>query len=341
MRPTVSVAIFTHDHERYVAECIESFLSQSLPIEEIEIIVVDDASTDRTWDIVERYRSEPKVRHLIRHAENTKAPRSYRDGMAAATGRYLVPVDGDDLALSRDALGVCVDLLERHPAAGFVHSAFDLIDSQGRSLGTQRVDRTSNVMPSGRAFRRLLLNNHVHHSGTMIRREQFDEAGGYNVSMMYSVDWDLWLRIAARHDVAYVAEPLYAYRIHPGNLHLTRAAVLETQVLELIDVVDRAIVYGPADARGMRGRSHAAAYLLLASWRFAHFEAPEGFSALARAFAADRLLLRHRELYRALIRLLASTLLGRGGYRALRGLRDRIRLRRGGQRGSREVTASR
>lgn len=334
MRPTVSVTIFTHDHERYVAECIESFLSQSLPAEELEIVIIDDASTDKTWEVIERYRSEPRVRHLIRHAENRKAPRTYRDGMAVTSGRYIVPVDGDDLALSRDAIRSCMEVLDRHPAVGFVHTAFELIDSRGRSLGTQRVDRASNVIAGNRAFRRLLLNNHVHHSGTMIRREHFDEAGGYNVAMMYSVDWELWLRIAARHDVAYLADPLYAYRIHPGNLHLTRATVLEAQVRELVGVVDRAIAYGPSDARGMRTRAHAAAYLLLASWQFAHFEAPGGFSALARAFAADRLLLRHRELYRALLRLVASTVFRRGGYRALCGLRDRIRLRRGRQRES-------
>lgn len=323
--PAVSVAIFTHDHERYVAQCIESFLSQSLSGDEMEIIIVDDASTDATWEVIERYRNEPRVRRLIRHVQNLKAPRSYSDGMAAASGRYLVPVDGDDCALDRHALSRCLEILERHATVGFVHSGYRLIDGDSRWIGTRVARRGTGITPSPDAFERLLLGNDVHHSGTMIRRKDFDDAGGYDTTMLYSVDWELWLRIAARRDVAYIAQPLYAYRIHPGNLHLTRANILEVQMQELVGVIDRAVAYGPADRRHLRGRAHAAAYLLQATWRFSHSELGEGWSDLAQAFTADALLVRHSEFYRALLRLAAAAILRRRGYQRMREARDRIR----------------
>lgn len=329
-QPLVSVAIFTHDHEPYVGRCVESFLAQGFGPDELEIVAVDDASSDGTWPALQRYRGVPHVRELVRHERNLGAPRTYADGTALARGRYLVPVDGDDYASDPRAVAKCFALMESSADIGFVHSGYELVDAAGRRLGVRLVNRRTSVATSRDTFRRLLLGNTVHHSGTMIRREHFAEAGGYNTALLNSVDWELWLRISAKHGVAYVAEPLYAYRLHPGNLHLTRLRVVDVQMREIFDVIDRAARYGAAD-EDLRRHARAAAYLLGATAQLASFETRRGLRYLGSAFETDLpWSLRQPQLYRGLLRLVASVLLRRRGYEALRRVRDWYRVRRHG-----------
>src|SRR5205814_8516707 len=71
-------------------------------------------------------------------------------------------------------------------------------------------------------FRGLAFRNYVPHTGTLVRRRAHDDLGLYDVNLRHAADWELWLRVAGRFDVGYVAESLYAYRIHGGNMSVAR-----------------------------------------------------------------------------------------------------------------------
>lgn len=323
--PLVSVAIFAHDHERFVGQAVESIAQQTLA--DLEIVIVDDASTDRTWEIIESYRRVPQVTRTLRHERNLGAPRTYRDGISVARGRYLVPLDADDFAIDRFALERQLEIFAGHPSVAFVHAAYDFVDADGRRLRSF-VLRDPRVMPSRAAFERLLLGNVVHHSGTMYGREASEAVGGYSVDLMSAVDWDLWLRLAARGDVGYLSRPLYAYRLHSGNLHLRWLRVAETQMQENLDVVDRAIAFR-GDGGALRAKARCVAFLVAARGLFVGAQRSFGLRCLWNAVRSDpRTAASRPELYGALARLAMTSMLGNRGYSLLRRARSLLAGRR-------------
>lgn len=319
--PLVTVAIFSHDHEAFVAECIESMLAQS--VRSLEVVIVDDASKDGTWPVIQRYAGDPAVTDLVRHERSVGPPLTYVDGAQRARGRYLVPVDADDYALTPYAIEQGIEMLERDQGAGFVHSAYEVVDVRGRRIRTEWPAHRERVLPSRDAFKRLLFHNFVHHSGVVIRHRHYLEVGGYDASLENSADWDLWLRLAARHDVGYLAKPLYAYRQHRGQFHRTRLHVAVRQQRENLLVIDRAIDFAGADARRFRNGAYASNHLGAAGPYFAAFMPGLALRSLASALRMDPLLvLRSTRTYTAIARLAVTRILGRRGYNALRRVRD-------------------
>ena len=266
--PRVSVIIPCHNYAPYVGEAIESILAQSLPRSGLEVIVVDDASTDASWDVIQRY-----VPHGVigeRHERNQGHIRTYHDGMERSRGEYIVLLSADDLAIDRDALRDQARLLDEHPEAGIAYADFVVIDETGRRLA-QRAIAAPPVMRGADAFRRLLFENFIQHSGTMVRRSLFVETGGYDERLFHSVDWELWLRIAARADLAHVDRPLYAYRVHGMNMHSTHG--YDKSITEIMRVLEIVSAYGPEDSKGLLPRAfahhhimRAAAYLRLRAY---------------------------------------------------------------------------
>lgn len=239
----MTVLVPCHNYARYVGEAIESILEQSLPAREREIIVVDDASRDESWSVIQSYERHGVI--AVRHTENAGHIRTYHDAMSRARGAYVVLVSADDKAIDRDALRDQSDLLGQDSRIGLAYSDFAVIDADGRRLATKRI-RTPSVLPGSVAFRRLLLENFIQHSGTMVRRECFEQTGGYDERLFHSVDWELWLRIAARADLGHIRRPLYAYRVHTRNMHHTHGYF--DSMDEVRRLFDIAAGYGPRPA---------------------------------------------------------------------------------------------
>lgn len=241
--PLVTVLVPCHNYARYVGEAIESILEQSLPAREREIIVVDDASRDESWSVIQSYEGHGVI--SVRHTENTGHIRTYHDAMSRARGAYIVLLSADDKAIDRDALLDQSDLLGQDPRIGLAYSDFAVIDADGRRLATKRI-RTPALLPGALAFRRLLFENFIQHSGTMVRRAWFEQTGGYDDRLFHSADWELWLRIAARADLGHIRRPLYAYRVHSRNMHHTHGYA--DSMDEVRRVFDIAAQYGPRPA---------------------------------------------------------------------------------------------
>lgn len=254
--PRVSVCVPAYNYAQYVGLAVESVLSQSL--EDIECIVVDDASTDHTWSVIERYGGDPRVA-LVRHETNLGHIRTYAAAMARARGRYIVLLSADDLAVDHDALRLQAELLDDEENVGFVYADFDVVDEHGRRLRRQRLPGDS-VQRGADVFRRLLFGNFIQHSGTMVRRRCIDELGGYDERFFHSADWEIWLRICARFDVGHVPRFLYAYRMHPRNMH--RIHGYDDSMRQIRAVIDTALTYSPfREERGLRERALATAHV--------------------------------------------------------------------------------
>lgn len=182
----ISVVIPAHDVEPYVGEAVRSALVQTHA--NVEVVVVDDGSTDGTASAVERFRDD-RLR-LVRKP-NGGCASSRNAGLAVARGEFVAFLDGDDFWHPRK-LERELSVLEADPSADLVFSLSEVVDESGRNLG---------LMKSGSRrsfdFEDLLVENPVGNgSAVLIRRDALDRAGPFDESLPASSDCDMWLRLA-------------------------------------------------------------------------------------------------------------------------------------------------
>lgn len=200
--PLVSVVVTCFDYGRYLAEAVDSALAQTE--RSLEVLVVDDGSTDPDTIAVLHGLSRPRTRLLVQ--ENRGLPAARNLGLAHARGRYVCGLDADDV-LEPTYVERCVERLEAR-RLDLAYSDVQLFGDVEEVWVTQEF-RLSN----------LLKENGVPASA-VVRRETLVRAGGYDETMVHGYeDWELWVRLAeqgARGEV--VREPLFRYRKHAGSM---------------------------------------------------------------------------------------------------------------------------
>ena len=313
MDPRVSFIVPGYNYGRFIAQAVASLLDQTF--RELEVLVIDDASTDDTPGALARFADEPKVR-LIRHEENQGHIRTYNEGLSLARGSYVGIMSADDFCLSRDAVARAVELFERSGRVGMVYAAYAVVED-GETVTRVSPRPVSGIRDGLDEFRSLMWGNYVLHSGTLLRRDVQIELGPYDAELPQSGDWDMWLRAAARYDIGYIAEPMYAYRMHRSNMQAKgippwRQADQNLRTLERGFAALPAII--PHDIRKARR-----AALRHAMFHTVWFDLFNGRSARAWqgvAYAVRRRpsLLRSAELWRIVPRLLLLTAAGRSRY---------------------------
>lgn len=205
----VSVIIPNYNYARYVGGAIDSALAQTYP--DVEVIVVDDGSTDATKDVLINYGNG--ITTVSQQNQGVAAARN--NGVAASSGEFIAFLDADDEWLP-EKVEKQVAMLRSDPSLGLVH------------VGVEEIDPDSNVLrdrlegASGDATHELLMIGGRGilggGSGLMVRRTVFDEIGGFDVRLSTSADWDFFYQIARRHPVGFVSEVLLKYRVHTANM---------------------------------------------------------------------------------------------------------------------------
>lgn len=203
--PLVSAIIPTHDRLDLLMEAIDSVRAQSYA--PIELIVVDDGSTDGTW---ERLRAEPGMRR--RRIDHTGRPGAVRNaGVAIATGDYLAFLDSDDLWLP-DKLALQMELLRESPGIPIVHSReLWLRDGRPVSQAGQRHRRAGWLFAD--AVRKCIIGP----STVVLHRSVLRAVGGFREDLEIAEDYELWLRVTARFPVGYCDRPLVTKRAGHGD----------------------------------------------------------------------------------------------------------------------------
>jgi glycosyltransferase involved in cell wall biosynthesis len=205
-----------YNAERYVAEAVESVLSQDFG--DLELVVVDDGSTDGTRVILQGYAAaDPRVRLISR--PNTGLIGARTDTLRAATGEFLAYLDADDIALPGRLRGQ-VDYLRRHPDCVLVASRVIVIDPESEPLCVM-----GEAMEHEELERALLeaRGQFLYNSSVMTRRRAVLEIGGYTPDTDPAEDFDLFLRLAEVGRMVSLAEPVAMYREHLSKVGHTRA----------------------------------------------------------------------------------------------------------------------
>ncbi|HLD25607.1 MAG TPA: glycosyltransferase family 2 protein [Candidatus Andersenbacteria bacterium] len=208
-KPLVTVLLATRNGERLIAQAVASVLKQSY--EHFELVIIDDASTDTTAQVVAGIKDR-RIRFL-HNDQPLGLTRSLNRGLVAARGEFIARIDDDDIWVGNEKLTKQVDFLLAHPRVGLVGTQNVVVSSTGWGLYWWRV-------PTHDAGIRqtLLRRNHFVHSGVMIRRAALREVGPYGPNIRYAQDYELWLRIGKRWQLANLPDVYVKQRLNQGGV---------------------------------------------------------------------------------------------------------------------------
>jgi Glycosyl transferase family 2/Glycosyl transferases group 1 len=211
--PTVSVVVATYNFERFLARAIDSVLAQDYPADAIEIIVVDDGSTDRTPELMRAY--EGRVRYIRK--PNGGHLSTFDRGIGEATGEYIALLDGDDEWLPHK-LREQVAMLEARPDLGLVHGDMRVVDEHGHVLADSFFGSAGISNVEGDLLSWLVRQNSITTSAILVRaslRERFHPIP----SWARVQDWWISLCVAEVAGIGCIHEPIVEYRRHGSNLN--------------------------------------------------------------------------------------------------------------------------
>jgi len=220
---SVSVIIPTYNYGRFIREAIDSVLAQTY--HGLEIIVVDDGSTDDTQRIVAGFGNR-----IMTVRQNNAGPAAARNaGMAVARGEYLAFLDSDDLWLP-EKIDKQIALFEADPELGLVHCGAERVDAAGKTLSVELAGL------EGWVARELLATGHglvAVGSSMMVLRSIAEEIGGFDSRLSTCEDGEFCYRVALRYRLGFVPELLVRYRQHGGGNHLNIAQMEDDMLLTL------------------------------------------------------------------------------------------------------------
>ncbi len=197
----VSIAVVTYDSARFLDRCLRSCLNQLTNHLSIEIVVVDDGSTDDTQDVLSSFGAALKVKKL---PANLGVGAASAEALSLARGEYFMRVDADDF-LSQFALEFLVSVARANRFASFVFSDFYEVDERGFK---------------GKASKQLTVDSILTHgAGILMLKEAIERVGGYSRELRDCEDYDLLARVLLDDQIGIrIPVPLYRYRKHDQNL---------------------------------------------------------------------------------------------------------------------------
>ncbi len=209
IKPLVSVIIPNHNYANFLEGAIESVLFQTYS--NIEIIVVDDGSSDNSREVLKKYANQVKL--IFQTNQGVSIARN--TGVAESKGDLIAFLDADDIWLPTK-IEKQVDLFTRDSSLGLVHVGVEEIASNGQRLNIRMNGAVGWVFEELLLLRSSVL---AAGSGAMIWREIFDNLGGFDSSLSTSADWDFCCRLARLYPIGFIPEVLVKYRIHSISMH--------------------------------------------------------------------------------------------------------------------------
>jgi len=249
MEPAASVVLTVYNATWCVERALDSVLAQTLPADQVEVLVCDDGSTDGTPDLVER-RYGARVRVLRLPHRNAAATR--RVGLAEARGTWLSFLDADDW-WETGKLARQLEFAERHADVAWISCDGQFVSAEGVIRESWLSDYFTPVTERvGDLFPLLVRRCFPLMSSSLVRRDAYHAVGGIDPGIVYSHDYDLWLRVAARYPAALLADRLVHYWSSEGSL----SRRLEARHLDDLAIMERVAAGELRDDPTMRRMGH-------------------------------------------------------------------------------------
>jgi len=237
--PAVSVVIPTYNRAEMLAQALRSVRAQTFT--DYEIVIVDDGSTDGTAEVVGSFTDE-RIKYLRQENRGSSAARNA--GIDWAEGKYVAFLDSDDAWLP-EKLEVQVAAFERHPTVGLVSCRSLTIDPSNECVLPLELLRPPGDEIVADFHREIIVSNRFMTPALVVKREIIERVGGFDESLRYAQDWDLWIRIARECECCLLGRYLAAVRVHPESATSSLAGTLEAD----LTVLNKNLSLVPEDAR--------------------------------------------------------------------------------------------
>lgn len=218
--PKVSVIMPCFNHAQFVVESANGILNQTQ--ENLELIIVDDCSSDDSWEAIQGVAQKDLRVKTIRHTRNQGASKSRNDGLRVASGQFIGFCDADDI-WEREKLEIQVNLLQANPEYDVAYCDALIVNQEGLPTG-RRFSELFPVpkAPSGWLFRELVGRNFINMQGVLMRNGCVQSAGYFDERIKWVEDWWYWVRLSRHHRFLYSKEPLAKYRVHSRSTNLVQ-----------------------------------------------------------------------------------------------------------------------
>ena len=211
----VTIIALCYNHERFIEECLQSIVNQTYS--NIELIVVDDFSTDKSREKMVAFSQKKIVIEWIFNKNNIGNCRSFNKALKIARGKYIIDLSTDDV-LKPNSIEEQVKKFEESNRIGIVFSDAEYIDEYSNWLGI--FYKKNQIIPEGNIYEDILKKSFIMASSMMIRKSILDKLGGYDENLTYE-DFDFWVRSSRTYEYAYVPQILVQQRILNGS-HSTK-----------------------------------------------------------------------------------------------------------------------
>jgi glycosyltransferase involved in cell wall biosynthesis len=212
--PLVSVIMPCYNHAQFLEESISSILSQTH--QDLELIIVDDASSDSSRDIVHSYATvDPRVK-AVWHTDNKGVATARNCGIAESTGDYIAFCDADD-AWEEDKLLTQLNCIQVDGNVDFVFTDAKIINEVSQPTGYYFSTLHPKAHERSNTFLELCVSNFINTSSVLFRRTCLNNATPFKTEFEYLEDWIYWMQLSVHYQFYYIEKPLVRYRIHSNN----------------------------------------------------------------------------------------------------------------------------
>lgn len=237
---TLSVLMPNYNHAKYIREALDAILCQSY--QPIEVIVIDDASTDNSIAVIQEYVERYPIIRLIRNEKNMGVVHNLKMLSELARGEYICLPGADDKILP-GFFEKSMHMLERFPQAGLCSTLSYVIDEEGKNRGLIRsagIVSIKETFFSSEKVSAILLKygSWIQGNSTIFRRDAFFEAGGYISGLRSFADGFIQQVIALKYGACFVPEPLAFWRHTETGYHMSSSRNLDTQI-EIINTATK------------------------------------------------------------------------------------------------------
>ncbi len=219
MEPLVSVICLCYNHEKYLIEALNSVLNQTYP--HLEVIVVDDFSTDASASLLKEYADKHPELLLILHQINTGNCRAFNEALALSTGEFIIDFATDDVMLPTKIADQVNTFAQLDETYGVVYTDAELINDASTAIGyfyqRNKSGRITSRTPSGYVFTDILSYAFLCPPTLMFRRALLTELNGYDETLAYE-DFDVWVRSGQRWQYYFLNKVLMKRRLHTASL---------------------------------------------------------------------------------------------------------------------------
>jgi len=214
MNQLFSLVIANYNNGNYIEEAINSVLNQTF--QNLEIIIIDDASTDNSIEIITPFLSDKRFK-LIRNKTNSGVGYTKKTGIETSTGQIIGILDPDD-TLTPNAIEIMVKAHTENPDAALVYSTHYLCDED---LNIKKISPHVGEIPENETYLTLKdnFNHHISQFATF-KKKYYDATGGISEKYLKAIDKDLYFKLEEVGKTLFIPQPLYYYRWHKGSISL-------------------------------------------------------------------------------------------------------------------------